>query len=196
MASDLEEDKANESEPKKASAQILKQEIMEGRTAMERPVPILFVSGLSAGLDIGFSLLLMAVMKTQATGQLPAPVVELLIANMYAVGFVFVVLGRSELFTEQTTLAVLPVLNRKASVGSLAQDLGCHLRRELAWSGRVRGHQRRHRAGAGRRGTTRVRRNRDQPNLPAGPRYFAKRHSGELAHGPVVLARSRFPRHH
>ncbi len=34
---------------------------------------------------------------------------------MYAVGFIFVVLGRSELFTEQTTLAVLPVLSRRVS---------------------------------------------------------------------------------
>ena len=40
---------------------------------------------------------------------------------MYAVGFIFVVLGRSELFTEQTTLAVLPVLNRQASVAGLAR---------------------------------------------------------------------------
>ena len=38
---------------------------------------------------------------------------------MYAVGFIIVVLGRSELFTEQTTLAVLPVLNRRASPAAL-----------------------------------------------------------------------------
>ena len=54
----------------------------------------------------------MAVMRTLTEGALAEPVVELLVANMYAVGFIFVVLGRSELFTEQTTLAVLPVLNR------------------------------------------------------------------------------------
>lgn len=41
---------------------------------------------------------------------------RILVANMYSVGFIFVVLGRSELFTEQTTLAVLPVLSGKASV--------------------------------------------------------------------------------
>ena len=40
---------------------------------------------------------------------------------MIAVGFVFVVLGRSELFTEQTTLAVLPVLNGKESIAGLAR---------------------------------------------------------------------------
>jgi formate/nitrite transporter FocA (FNT family) len=35
------------------------------------------------------------------------------------VGFVFVVMGRSELFTEQTTSAVLPVLSRRANIGQL-----------------------------------------------------------------------------
>jgi formate/nitrite transporter FocA (FNT family) len=107
-------------EPSKlASPEILSREVEEGLRALERPVIGLFVSGLSAGLDLGFSLLLMAVMLTHAEGTLPAPIVKLLVANMYAVGFIFVVLGRSELFTEQTTLAVLPVLSRRASVGAL-----------------------------------------------------------------------------
>jgi formate/nitrite transporter FocA (FNT family) len=76
---------------------------------------------LSAGLDIGFSLFLMAVMATLIAGTLPRPVTELLVANLDAVGFLFVVLGRSELFTEQTTL---PVLDGKASVGALARTWG------------------------------------------------------------------------
>jgi len=46
----------------------------------------------------------------------------MLVANMYAIGFIFVVLGRSELFTEQTTLAVLSVLNRKATVAALGRS--------------------------------------------------------------------------
>jgi len=97
--------------PKKAARQILRQEIEEGLDALERPAAGLFASGLSAGLDVGFSLFLMAVMLTQADGILPKPIVAMLVANMYSVGFIFVVLGRSELFTEQTTLAVLPVLS-------------------------------------------------------------------------------------
>ena len=61
----------------------------------------------------------MGVMWTQSHDRLPEPVVHLLVANMYAIGFILVVMGRSELFTEQTTLAVLPVLNRSASITSL-----------------------------------------------------------------------------
>jgi formate/nitrite transporter FocA (FNT family) len=37
----------------------------------------------------------------------------------YPLGFIFVVIGRSELFTEHTTLAVIPVLNKNATLKSL-----------------------------------------------------------------------------
>ncbi len=124
MSSDLIEEKGKEREPKKPSGQILRHEIQEGRVAIQRPVGGLFLSGLSAGLDIGFSLFLMGVMRTQVEGALPRPVVELLVANMYAVGFLFVVIGRSDLFTEQTTLAVLPVLNRRATLSALFRTWG------------------------------------------------------------------------
>ena len=117
--SDLVQAGEGERTPKKGSPQILRHEIKEGLDALERPIAGLLVSGLSAGLDLGFSLFLMAVMLTRAEGELPKPVVAMLVANMYSLGFIFVVLGRSELFTEQTTLAVLPVLGRRASLGAL-----------------------------------------------------------------------------
>jgi formate/nitrite transporter FocA (FNT family) len=113
-----------EQEPQKGYETILAQEIETGVTELERSGRGLFLSGLSAGLDVSFSLLLMAVMTTLAAGRLPEPVVEMLVANMYAVGFIFVVLGRSELFTEHTTLAVLPVLDGRASVRQLARLWG------------------------------------------------------------------------
>jgi formate/nitrite transporter FocA (FNT family) len=121
MTSDLNPEKADEPEPKKESRLILRHEIEEGLKALERSAGALFISGLSAGLDIGFSLLLMAAVRTRFEGAVPGPVVDLLVANAYAIGFLFVVLGRSELFTEQTTLAVLPVLSGRASVGALAR---------------------------------------------------------------------------
>ena len=120
MSSDLPPDSPDEEPaPKKAQKQILESEIQEGLHALDRPTGNLFLSGLSAGLEVGFSVLLMAVMTSVCKGKLPEPVVAILVANMYSIGFIFVVLGRSELFTEQTTLAVLPVLSRETSVGSL-----------------------------------------------------------------------------
>jgi formate/nitrite transporter FocA (FNT family) len=109
----------NEYEAKKSYREILGQQVHEEMTQIHRPFSGLVISGLSAGLDVGFSLLLMAVMLTMTRGVLPDPVVEMLVANMYAVGFIFVILGRSELFTEHTTLAFLPVLNRRAPLSAL-----------------------------------------------------------------------------
>lgn len=123
-SSDLDVSAASEGPLKMASGEILRKEIHEGIDALRRPTGGLLVSGLSAGLDIGFSLILMAAMTTLAEGQLPEPVVRILVANMYSVGFIFVVLGRSELFTEQTTLAVLPVLGGRATVRELLRLWG------------------------------------------------------------------------
>lgn len=119
MASDLATQTPEEIEPKKASRQILSHELAEGSTALERSLGGLLISGLSAGLDIGFSLFLMAVAWTLTNGTYSEAAVTFLIANAYAVGFIFVVLGRSELFTEQTTLAVLPVLSGDAKISAL-----------------------------------------------------------------------------
>jgi formate-nitrite transporter family protein len=117
-----EEEKGQE--PQKSYETILEQEILAGLTELERPSRNLFLSGLSAGLDVSLSLLLMAVMRTLTEGELPHAVSEILVANMYAAGFIFVVLGRSELFTEHTTLAVLPVIDGRASLRQLGRLWG------------------------------------------------------------------------
>ncbi len=101
-------------EPKKPSEQIMRHEMREALAAFDRSTLRLFFSGLSAGLEIGFSLFLMAVVQTLVQDELPHAISTLLIANMYSFGFILVILGRSELFTEQTSLAVLPVLSGRA----------------------------------------------------------------------------------
>ncbi|MEZ4869154.1 MAG: formate/nitrite transporter family protein [Caldilineaceae bacterium] len=111
-------------EPRKPARRILEQEISEGLGEIRRSTAGLFISGLSAGLDVGFSLFLMAVMQTYTSGALPEPIVQILVANMYAIGFIFVIVGRSELFTEHTALATLPVLNGNATLAGLARLWG------------------------------------------------------------------------
>ncbi|WP_254535801.1 formate/nitrite transporter family protein [Halomarina litorea] len=106
----------------KSQQDILTEQIHEGLSELRRPWDGLFLSGLSAGLDVGFGPALMAVMLTLADFSFANELTkELLMASAYTVGFILVVLGRSELFTEHTTLAVLPVLDRQASVGQLAR---------------------------------------------------------------------------
>jgi formate/nitrite transporter FocA (FNT family) len=103
----------------KSYRQILAEEIESGLHEHQRSSHGLLLSGFSAGLDVSFSLFLMAVAMTLSHNRLADPVVQLLMGGFYSVGFIFVVIGRSELFTEHTTLAVLPVLNRRTTVPSL-----------------------------------------------------------------------------
>jgi formate/nitrite transporter FocA (FNT family) len=106
---------------RKAPQEILSQEIEDALEELRRPTPGLLISALSAGLDIGFGPLLMAATMTLVGEAVPGLTSALLLSVMYSVGFLFVVLGRSELFTEHTTMAMLPVLDRRASLASLGR---------------------------------------------------------------------------
>jgi formate/nitrite transporter FocA (FNT family) len=108
-------------QPQKSYHTILEQHVAQAQEELERPAVGLLLSSLSAGLDLGFGPLLMAVVLTLSGGAWPHPITAAALATSYAAGFVFVVLGRSALFTEQTTSAVLPVLARRASLTQLAR---------------------------------------------------------------------------
>ena len=80
-----------------------------GDEEMERPITSLWWSGVSAGLSISFSLLAQAILEMH----LPDTPWRLLIAGFgYCVGFLMVILGRQQLFSESTITAVLPVLSK------------------------------------------------------------------------------------
>ena len=82
----------------------------QGEEELERSFSGLAWSGMAAGLSIGFSFL------TQATLQshLPDTPWRPLIAGFgYSVGFLIVILGRQQLFTETTLTAVIPALTRR-----------------------------------------------------------------------------------
>ena len=122
-SSDLLNEEADEADngSQRSAKQILRRELQEARDLHGRSPLSLFLSGLSAGLDLGFSLFLICVVRTLGEGHYSEATIALLAANMYAFGFVIVVVGRSELFTEQTSLAVLPVLNGHATLRDLAR---------------------------------------------------------------------------
>ena len=101
--------------------EVLDSLIESGKHEIQRESSGLFLSSLSAGLDIGFGPLVMAVILTLSTGGFGDLLTELLLATGYSIGFMIVILGRSELFTEHTTLAVVPVLDNQATLGGLAR---------------------------------------------------------------------------
>lgn len=79
----------------------------EGERELERSAFALTMSGLAAGLSIGFSVVVPAILMVA----LPDSSWEhLLTALGYTIGFLIVVLGRQQLFTENTLTPVLPLL--------------------------------------------------------------------------------------
>lgn len=119
MASSKINKSAVERKPQKTQRQILQHTEEAALTQLERNSLGLSISGFSAGLDIGFSVFLMCVSLTLFKDVFSPAIVHLIVSNMYPIGFIFVVIGRSELFTEHTTLAVLPVLQKLANLKKL-----------------------------------------------------------------------------
>jgi len=80
----------------------------EGQHELERPAAALAFSGLAAGLSMGFSLVATGVIRAA----LPPSEWRGLIENFgYTLGFLIVVLGRQQLFTENTVTAIVPLLD-------------------------------------------------------------------------------------
>jgi formate/nitrite transporter FocA (FNT family) len=81
-----------------------------GQEELERPAGSLFWSGAAGGLTIMASVIAEAALLNKLPGTVGAR--EAIADLGYSVGFLMVVLGRMQLFTEQTVVAVLPVMAR------------------------------------------------------------------------------------
>ena len=109
-------------EPEKGtrlSAVEIHDNILAGATAeADRPSASLFWSALASGLVIAFSFLGAAFLSSLSESE---PHKKALAAAAYPLGFIFVVIGRSELFTENTLQPVLPLLHERTA--KRARDL-------------------------------------------------------------------------
>ncbi|MEM1216871.1 MAG: formate/nitrite transporter family protein [Bacteroidota bacterium] len=103
----------------KSIKEILQEQIETGLHEYNRPKGSLLLSAFNAGLEIGFSVLLMGVIYTLFKGEMSKASLTMAIAFSYPIGFLFVIIGRSELFTEHTNVALHPVLNGDKSIGQL-----------------------------------------------------------------------------
>lgn len=82
----------------------------EGTSELERATLPLALSALAAGLSMGFSL----IVEGKLRALLPDGYLRDLISPLgYTVGFLIVVLGRQQLFTENTLTPILPLLHNR-----------------------------------------------------------------------------------
>ena len=94
----------------------------QGEEELERSFSGLAWSGIAAGLSIGFSFLAQATLQAR----LPDTPWRVLVAGFgYCIGFLIVILGRQQLFTETTLTAVIPVLT--------GRDLSTLIRAMRVW---------------------------------------------------------------
>ena len=91
------------------SAVVVHESVREaGERELRRNPTALAWSGLAAGLSMGFSLVTQGLLHAY----LPATLWRPLIDNLgYSVGFLIVILGRQQLFTENTLTVILPLLS-------------------------------------------------------------------------------------
>ena len=111
------EKEQNDSEHEEASRRsspsgkvVYKAILKEADDELKRPSSALFWSGLAAGLSMGFSLVAEGLLRSHLPD---APWRPLIAKFGYSVGFLIVILGRQQLFTENTLTPVLPVLREK-----------------------------------------------------------------------------------
>lgn len=115
---DLEE-KSDKIRSNQGYSDILSRVIHEGEGIFKINNKALFLSAIIAGLEIGFSYVLVCAIYYLFGGVLDEQVVLKLFSIVYPVGFVLVILGKSALFTEQTSVLALPVLNGQRSMWEL-----------------------------------------------------------------------------
>lgn len=98
-------------ERRRPRAVVLHEAILhEGVDELRRSTSALAWSGLAAGLSMGFSLVAEGLLRAR----LPeVPWATLVTKLGYTVGFLIVVLGRQQLFTENTITVILPLLRRR-----------------------------------------------------------------------------------
>lgn len=93
--------------------------IHEGGKQHIRSKGSLFLSAMAAGLILGFAAMCVAIVA-QIIPDTVDPMIERLgMAVVYPLGFIVCIMSGTQLFTEQTAMAVFPVLDKKKTISSL-----------------------------------------------------------------------------
>lgn len=102
----------------KTAGEILESVVEDGQKELERASAGLAFSGFAAGLNISIGAVALSVVAAM-TGE-----AGLLAMAVYPIGFLIVVLGRAQLFTENTVTPVVVVLSRRNRLPSMLRLWG------------------------------------------------------------------------
>ena len=120
---DLEQE-SKEVESKNEYRTILSHVIHEGEEVFKIKDKAMILSAVIAGLEIGFSYFLICTLHYLLADKVGDVFIYKLFSVVYPVGFVLVILGKSALFTEQTSVLTLTVLNRQRTIWQLLRIWG------------------------------------------------------------------------
>jgi formate/nitrite transporter FocA (FNT family) len=107
--------------PGRAPNQIWDDSLDEGERRLQRDGPALAATGFAGGVDVFFSVLVLAIASGALGAVMPEPTAHLLASLTFGVGIVFITLGRAELFTENFLVPVSAVVARRGTTRKLAQ---------------------------------------------------------------------------
>lgn len=120
---DLEQE-SKEVESNNEYRTILSRVIHEGEEIFKINNRAISLSAIIAGLEIGFSYFLICTLHHLLEGKIGENAIFKLFSIVYPVGFILVILGKSALFTEQTSVLTLPVLNGQRKISELLRIWG------------------------------------------------------------------------
>lgn len=113
--------------PGRPPTEIWEEGIDEGERRLSRGWSALAATGFAGGVDILFGVLALVVVTGALTAVLPEDTAHVLASVALGVGFVFVVIGRAELFTENFLIPVGTVFAGRSSVSNLLRLWGVSL---------------------------------------------------------------------
>lgn len=97
----------------KTAGEILETVVEDGRKELDRASAGLAFSGFAAGLNISFGAVAMAVVGSMTGG------IGLAALLVYPIGFLIVIIGRAQLFTENTVTPVVVVLSNSSRLPNM-----------------------------------------------------------------------------
>jgi len=121
---EIEKSESPKKDTAKSHGEILREQLSDAQETYDKSPQSILLSSLTAGLEIGFSYLMICTLFYFLSGKLAEDTIFKMMAFVYPLGFILVVLGQSILFTEQTALLTLPVLNKKRDILSLLRIWG------------------------------------------------------------------------